>query len=479
MRQMGYSHRQHADNGAIAQIRCASYQPLSDGMLMTGHTEAGPGSPGGHGWVPQRWALWSLPPRAGAYVLAVDTAAIVLAATGIRDSVRPAQWLIAALLVGACAIHLQFSHAVERIRRDHSHSPHIDLCSVWIFAGALLLPPVPQTLLIVLIYLHRWWLVGRWDPSRPPYRAMFTVAMMIAVTVVVGRIADATGLRAMLAHPESVGWVELGLLVGVSALYCVANWALVAFAVLLTAPVGLRELVGTVGDNLLETAQLFLGAMVAITMGLWPGFALLMIVPAIALHRTVLLHQLQLAERTDDKTGLLNATAWTQQAKTALLRARQTAGSLGLFMIDLDHFKQVNDRYGHLVGDSVLKTVAQTVADSVRRGDAVGRFGGEEFAVLLPSVDLAEALQIAERLREEVGKIRIERDDGGIVSGLGVSIGVGIYPDVDEETITGLMAATDSALYDAKRAGRDRVRVAGQARAKRWMPTVRDDRPAS
>ena len=67
--------------------------------------------------------------------------------------------------------------------------------------------------------------------------------------------------------------------------------------------------------------------------------------------------------------------------------------------------------------------------------------------------------KIAERLREQVGKIRIERDDGGVVTGLGVSIGVGIYPDVDEETITGLMTATDSALYDAKRAGRDRVRV--------------------
>ena len=476
MRQMGYTRRQHADNGAIAWIRCGRYLPLSDGMAMTGRTEGTLGT----SWLPRRWALWSLPPRAAAYVLAVDAAALLLAGFGLPDAVRPVQWLFAGLLVGACAIHLQFSHAVERIRRDHSHTPHIDLCSVWIFAGALLLPPLPQTLLIVLIYLHRWWLVGRWDPSRPPYRALFTVAMMIAVSLVVGRITEASGLRAMLTHAGSVGWAELGLVVAVGALYCVANWALVACAVLLTAPVGLRELVGTSGDNLLETAQLFLGAMVAITMGLWPGFALLMIVPAVALHRTVLLHQLQLAERTDDKTGLLNATAWTQQAKAALLRARQTAGTLGLFMIDLDHFKQVNDRYGHLVGDSVLKTVAQTVADSVRRGDAVGRFGGEEFAVLLPSVELAEALQIAERLRESVGKIRIEREDGSVVSGLGVSIGVGIYPDVDEETITGLMTATDSALYEAKRAGRDRVRVAGQARAARWMPTIRsDDRPAS
>ncbi|MET1075373.1 MAG: GGDEF domain-containing protein, partial [Umezawaea sp.] len=113
------------------------------------------------------------------------------------------------------------------------------------------------------------------------------------------------------------------------------------------------------------------------------------------------------------------------------------------------------------------------LSSAVRRGDSVGRFGGEEFAVLLPMVERGEAVVIAERMRAQVLGLKIDDGAGGIVSGLGVSIGVAVWPEIDEDTVEGVLAAADSALYEAKRLGRDQVQVAGAQRRLRWSPAVR------
>jgi diguanylate cyclase (GGDEF)-like protein len=126
-------------------------------------------------------------------------------------------------------------------------------------------------------------------------------------------------------------------------------------------------------------------------------------------------------------------------------------------MVDLDHFKRVNDTYGHLAGDEVLKAVAGTMRRSVRDYDTVGRFGGEEFVVLLPGLRNRDVLATAERIRRAISQLRVPLPDSDIVlSTLSASIGVAVYPDaasgVDE-----LVHAADAALYRAKRAGRNRV----------------------
>lgn len=128
-------------------------------------------------------------------------------------------------------------------------------------------------------------------------------------------------------------------------------------------------------------------------------------------------------------------------------------------MLDLDHFKQVNDVYGHLAGDVVLKEVATTITKHVRDYDSVGRFGGEEFVVLLPGATEAEIIPVAERVRQAVMAIEAEVPAAGgtrIVSGLSVSIGVAVYPS-GGAVLERLLHVADSALYEAKNRGRNRV----------------------
>ncbi|HEX6346190.1 GGDEF domain-containing protein [Umezawaea sp.] len=411
----------------------------------------------------------------------MDTGAAVAVFLTGQGPVEARSWLVAAVLAACAFAHLHCSRWIERIRRDHSRLPHVDLCSIWIFAGALVLPPLPTVLLVVSIYLHRWWVVGRWDASRPPHRCVFTVAMMVLAALAANGVAHVSGLREHLLAGAPSGPGDLVGIVGAAAAQWGVNSLLVGIVIAITVRLRrIGEAVGSAADNLLEVGQLALGAFVALAVAWWPGFALPMVVAAVALHRTVLIHQLELAARTDNKTGLLNAEAWHLRARLELQRSRdqQTPATTGLFMIDVDHFKDINDRYGHQVGDEVLREIASTLSGAVRRGDSVGRFGGEEFAVLLPMVERAEALAIAERIRARVFGLGIDDGRGGSVTGLGVSIGVAIWPEVDEDTVEGVLAAADAALYEAKRLGRDQVQLAGAHRGVRWAPAARTTQPA-
>jgi diguanylate cyclase (GGDEF)-like protein len=124
-------------------------------------------------------------------------------------------------------------------------------------------------------------------------------------------------------------------------------------------------------------------------------------------------------------------------------------------MIDLDHFKRVNDTHGHLVGDAVLREVADTLCDQVREVDAVGRFGGEEFVVLLPGAALPDALRVAERIRSAIADLTVA-EGSAAVSTLSASIGVSVHP-VAGAVLDQVLMAADNALYEAKRGGRNRV----------------------
>jgi diguanylate cyclase (GGDEF)-like protein len=135
-------------------------------------------------------------------------------------------------------------------------------------------------------------------------------------------------------------------------------------------------------------------------------------------------------------------------------------------MLDLDHFKRINDSYGHVAGDRVLRAVADAITEAVRSYDAACRWGGEEFAVLLPEVTTAELRSVAERIRRQVRAlvvdITLDDDTSDTVTDLTISIGGAIYPRPAITDLTDLQVAADTALYDAKRAGRDRVHIAGE-----------------
>lgn len=160
----------------------------------------------------------------------------------------------------------------------------------------------------------------------------------------------------------------------------------------------------------------------------------------------------------DVLTGLANRRSFLSQLGRAFAQARRQGQPLSLLYLDLDHFKLVNDRYGHAAGDEVLKTFARVVAQQVRAADLVGRLGGEEFAVLLPDADDAQATEVAERVRQAVAACQI--DTGAATVRVTVSIGLAsLQPQHDAPDR--LLEDADGALYAAKQHGRNRVERAG------------------
>jgi diguanylate cyclase (GGDEF)-like protein len=190
----------------------------------------------------------------------------------------------------------------------------------------------------------------------------------------------------------------------------------------------------------------------------WP-----VLIPAlpvvIALQRSFRHAQLVSTARLDAKTGLLNAATWHAEATVQLARAQRAGTPVAVAMADIDHFKAVNDTYGHLAGDAVLAAVATGFRGQLRQGDLLGRFGGEEFAVFLPGADIKEAYQVVDRLRRDLASQLIPAADGADPLRVTVSIGMAAAADPAGRDLTDLLAAADNALYTAKATGRNIVRV--------------------
>jgi len=171
--------------------------------------------------------------------------------------------------------------------------------------------------------------------------------------------------------------------------------------------------------------------------------------------------ELELAEMAtrDVLTGLYNRRETVRLLEEELARARRYRRSMALLWIDFDHFKDINDTHGHAAGDTVLRSVTRLLSDSVRSVDIVGRFGGEEFVIILPEMDIRGAAETAERLRQCVSQHQCVLASGTEIP-LTVSIGVAVYPDHGNEA-DNLFAAADQAMYRAKAQGRNCVVVAG------------------
>jgi len=177
------------------------------------------------------------------------------------------------------------------------------------------------------------------------------------------------------------------------------------------------------------------------------------LVHRIAQYTAELLH----LATTDALTGLANRRSFMDRAALDLENARRHRRPLCLLALDIDHFKRINDTYGHAAGDQVLVALANSLTQQLRGIDAIGRLGGEEFAVLLPETPVASATEIAERLRETIGCLQIKSGDKVIA--ITASLGVAQAPE-GASTIADTLAAADAALYRAKAAGRNRVILA-------------------
>ncbi|WP_067477712.1 sensor domain-containing diguanylate cyclase [Actinomadura hibisca] len=383
------------------------------------------------------------------YVPAVAGLHLILTLAGlVRTEFRLNDLLIFAALVACGAVCIEAS-------RRLGMPPGVarDLLSAWWLPAALLLPPLYALLIPIPLQLLLQFRVRRTLLYR-----------RVVVTSALGLAGAATSAVFHLVVPEPLAgtpaWVVDGypgipVAVGCAALFTVINMVLVAVAAHAADPdARWRAVLWNRESLLLDVVELCVGMLVAITCALSPALLLLALPPVVLLQRSLMHQQLQAAARTDAKTGLLNAAAWQREADTELSRSQRTHDPLAVLLIDIDHFKKVNDTYGHLVGDQVLVGVASTLCGQLRDYDVVGRFGGEEFVVLLPGADTVEACRVAERLRGRVRRLAVPTEEGSV--GVTISVGVSLFRMHGEDLIE-LLAAADLALYRAKQSGRDRV----------------------
>jgi diguanylate cyclase (GGDEF)-like protein len=401
-------------------------------------------------------------------VLAVEAAAVVAVVAHLATPARAAftgeVLALAAFLTLLSVVHTELATGIERIRRRAAETSYFDLSSVWTFAAALLLPPALAAAVIAAVYLHLWQRV--WRPAKVPlHRHVYTTATVVLAAGAAHAVVQRAG--GLPATPDDVAGVA-----GIAAavlLYVVVNTLLVAGVIALTSEwPGVRALVGRLDDNALEVATLCMGGLAAVAIGSTPWLVALVLPPILVLHRAVLVRHLEEAASTDAKTGLLNSAAWQAEAGRAVRRTQRARGAAAVLILDLDHFKLVNDAHGHLAGDDVLAAVAAELRAGVRDGDLVGRFGGEEFVVLLAdlppgAIGNAEVRSVAERLRRLVAELDVPvcTPDGNLtITGLSVSVGGAVVPG-DGTTLDQVLKVADANLYAAKRGGRNLVRIAG------------------
>lgn len=418
-----------------------------------------------------RWPSRGLPARVLAVLVPVELTAVVLVVTDVvrlpwdRDTGMLALGALGLAALGA--LHTEMASGIDRVRRRGAQVTYFDLSTVWTFAAALLLPPGVAGLVVVAVYGHLWWRV--WRPAGAKlYRHVYTTATVVLAAMAASVIVSSDSLTAAAGlggASQVVGYLSLLLAM---AVYGLVNQVLVATALALTSPhrPDWRRVMGDWDDHVLEGATLCLAVLAALAVQRHVLLALLVLPPLLVLHRAVLIRQLEERANTDAKTNLLTAVAWRGRAHRALTRARRQRGAVAVLILDLDHFKAVNDGYGHLAGDEVLTAVAATLKAQVREVDPVGRFGGEEFVVLLAGLPVgpegcALAHGAAERIRRTIRSLTVHVDapGGGItIRDLSVSVGVAVTSG-DGESLDDLLQVADHALYAAKRAGRDQVRI--------------------
>lgn len=406
--------------------------------------------------LPTRWTLWSLPPRALVYVLVIDVLALAVVAGAFCTPVRsPRDWIVVGLLFLGAATHAEAARHIERIRILRNDRPFIDLKSMWTFAGLLLVDLGPALLLVTVTFAY-WWLRNEQHP--PVHRWIFSWATVVLGTGAAGLIV--LGINQGTLLTAAAGPQGLVLLAVAALVRWTVNHGLVVGIILLISPSSsVRRHLASPSDTLLGLGALALGAALAVLAAASPWLVPILLVPVITLHRGVLVDQFRQASRTDAKTGLANGPAWAEMAEKEIARTRRLGNGLAVLMVDLDNFKAVNDAHGHLAGDEVLRAVAAALSTEVRGYDAVGRFGGEEFVVLLSGVDATSAALTADRLRGRVGALDLTvQAPGGTarIQGLTASVGCAIGPQ-PAGTVDELVGAADGALYEAKRAGRNRV----------------------
>lgn len=418
------------------------------------------------------WAWWQLPARMRLYVAAVPVAAAVAMGLAIWQTEWRLLDLAKFLLLGCCAVI-----SVASTPRIAYRSPGAtrDFMTVWVLPVAILLPPAYAAVVPIPMFVALW----LWVHRGVLHRTVFTAAS-ISLTYVVASLVFRSFPASFAGGTVGSGLHAFTWVVAVTACEILGGRIqaqLVGTAVKLANPGASIRTMQWSRDALQGLfVTLDLSVLITLAVALTPALVLIAL-PTVLLARRYLVHPVLVAQsRVDAKTGLLNVSTWEQEASVELSRSIRGGGAAALAVVDIDHFKRVNDTHGHLVGDRVLKAVADALRTGSRDYDRTGRFGGEEFVLLLANADESEACRIAERLRDHIGKMRVpvdDRPDGATVS-VTISVGVAAMKRGTTRELTELLSAADSALYDAKQTGRNRVCLADVGQREQFVAEFAD-----
>jgi diguanylate cyclase (GGDEF)-like protein len=415
-----------------------------------------------HGSAVSEWPIWQLRPWLMAFICLIT--AVYVAAIAVAVAVVPWPqpwhnlWLFGAMLLCSAL-------TVEMTKRSGENAGMIkDVYGVWELPLAILLPP----LYTLVAPIFRFTLTQLRIRRVPLHRRVFSVAVMGLSNASASLVFHAlAGQRIGMAAPGIGSQATLWL--AAAAVAAITLW-IVNTSLMFPAFKGadptttLRDLLAP--DSLLnDLAESCVAVLVTLGIAVTP-LTIVLAVPFVTLLQRSFRHvHLVAASRIDTKTGLLNAGTWEREAATEVARAVRTHTSLAVALIDIDHFKAVNDSFGHLAGDRALRTVSRALRIFLREYDLVGRFGGEEFALLLPQSRALDAYRIAERIRTHIGSIPITVSDDPAAESVRLSISIGVavlgarWDSSGAAQLTELLAAADGALYQAKRNGRNQVCV--------------------
>lgn len=412
---------------------------------------------------PRQWSFWQQRPRLIAYMLLCDLLAVtfVVFATVTAPAPMRSDWFRFATLAVCATVHLQLSRRQEERRRSRKPTVQIDLVGIWSFAGVVVLPIHLALLAIVLSRTQRWFVA-----RRPLYRYTFSSSSVLLAAVAAYETVTSFGVRDWSRLDVGQSITAFGILLLGGLVYFASQAVVIGVGAILlstTRRPTMRTVLGTREDNELEVVTIALGTVAAILLVNVPAALAIMVAVGVIANRIAEVRQLQEDVRTDPKTGLLNMRGWREVAEREMSRASRDDQPCALLMVDLDHFKNINDTWGHPAGDDVLEYVAHALRSATRPSDVIGRFGGEEFVLLLPDADTAEAEAAGERIRQTISELHVPTTDkrGGpvAISDRTTSIGVAVYP-VHADALDPLLQAADAAVYEAKEGGRNQVRLA-------------------
>ncbi|HXY84892.1 MAG TPA: diguanylate cyclase [Gaiellaceae bacterium] len=384
-----------------------------------------------------------LPPGARIYFFLVAVAALAVTVPFL-DRLQAAHQWAAFFILGSCA-------AIARlfvVRTPADQAYHTDI--VFLIPAALILPPELIVLVAIAMMIPEWLKMRyRW------YLQTFNILDYLLATMAAWAVGRELVLERLPVNSETLRLTVAG--VAACVVFVAVNHILLAIMLRLARGFTFRE-TGLFDGEYLAT-DLVLAALGVAVYALWltdPWLIPFALTPLFLIHRSLSVPALQAEARVDPKTGLFNARHFAATLAEELGRAQRFARPLSLIMADLDLLRDINNTYGHLAGDAVLKGIAEVFRAELRHYDVPARFGGEEFSILLPETPSDQAFEIAERIRRAVAQRSFDVETSSDPIHVTVSIGVAGYPK-DGADANELIHQADLAVYRAKLQGRNRV----------------------